>query len=323
MKRILSSSVARLAVAVLCASCAPASKDLQPAPPAMESGNVRFATAGTLARKAGEPKFVTGEAVEISGDLRFPSGPGPFPAVVLAHGCEGIGNAEAGWAPLLLEWGYATFVVDSLRGRGLKEVCTSATALTGTQRIPDAYGALRLLATHPKVDPARVALMGFSHGGLLTMGASTAWAKETFAPAGRPAFRAFLAFYPWCNIVYPERARISGPVRIHAGELDDWTPAEPCVRLAQQLKGSGQDAVATVYAGAHHSFDNIGHALLRLPNVPNGAKCTFEIPSILGPFPPPSEVAKCLRKGATTAWSPEATEQARRNVRAQLADLLK
>ena len=28
-----------------------------------------------------------------------------------------------------------------------------------------------------------VALIGFSHGGILTMGASTAWAKETFAPS--------------------------------------------------------------------------------------------------------------------------------------------
>jgi dienelactone hydrolase len=312
-----------LALAVLCAGCAPALTDLKSAPSAADSGTVRFATAGTLARKAGEPRFVMADPVDISGDLSFPSGSGPFPAVVLAHGCEGPGNAEAGWAPVLREWGYATFVMDSLLGRGLKEVCTSATTLTGTQRIPDAYGALRLLATHPKVDPARIALMGFSHGGILAMGASTAWAKETFAPAGRPAFRAFLAFYPWCNIAYPERERISAPVRIHAGELDDWTPAVPCVRLAQQLKGSGQDAMVTVYPGAHHSFDNIGRPLHHHANVANGANCAFQIASILGPFPPPSEVAKCLRKGATTAWSPEATEQARRNVRAQLAELLK
>ena len=96
------------------------------------------------------------------------------------------------------------------------------------------------------------------------MGASTVWAKETFAPTGRPAFRAFFPFYPFCNTVYPERERISGPVGIHTGELDDWTPAGPRVRLAQQLKGSGQDAMVTVYAGAHHGFDNIG-ALAPLP----------------------------------------------------------
>jgi dienelactone hydrolase len=266
-----------------------------------------------------------GDPAVISGDLSFPSGPGPFPAVVLAHGCGGLGNAETAWAPVLRDWGYATFVIDSFSGRGLKEVCTSASTLTGTQRIPDAYGALRILATHPKIDPARVVLMGFSHGGTLTLDASTAWAKETFAPAGRPAFRAFFPFYPFCNIVYPERDRISGPLRIHAGELDDWTPAQPCVRLAQQLKGSGQDATVTVYPGAHHSFDNVGYGSLSLylANVDSGARCEFKIASILGPFPSRSEIGKCVRKGATIGWSPEATEQARRNVRAQLAELLR
>ena len=226
-----------LALAVLCAGCAPALKDLKPTPSVNGSSNVRFATAGTLARKADEARFVMADPVVISGDLSFPSGSGPFPAVVLAHGCEGLGSAEAGWAPILREWGYATSVIDGFLERGLKEVCTSATTLTGTQRIPDAYGALRLLATHPKVDPARVALMGFSHGGILTMGAATAWAMETIAPAGRPAFRAFFAFYPFCNTVYPERERISGPVRIHTGEPSKH--AVMCEPSSQSCSGSG------------------------------------------------------------------------------------
>jgi dienelactone hydrolase len=310
-------------VAVWCAGCAPALKDLKPALSATDSGSIWFASAGSFVRTPDGSRFVPGDPVVISGDLRFPSGTGPFPAVVLAHGCGGIGNAETGWAPVLREWGYATFVIDSFRGRGLIEVCTSARTLTGTQRIPDAYGALRILATHPKIDPRRVALMGFSHGGILTMGASTVWAKETFAPSGQPAFRAFLPFYPYCNTVYPERERNSAPVRIHTGELDDWTPAGPCVRLAEILRTSGQDVTITVYPGAHHSFDNIGRPFLRLPNVDSGADCAFQIASILGPFPSPSETAQCLRKGATIAWDPKATEQARRNVRAQLPELLK
>lgn len=310
-------------VAVWSAGCAPALKDLKPALAARDSGGIWFASSGSLVRTPDGSRFVLGDPVVISGDLRFPSGTGPFPAVILAHGCGGIGNAETGWAPVLREWGYATFVIDSFRGRNLTEVCTSARTLTGTQRIPDVYGALRILATHPKIDARRVALMGFSHGGILTMGASTAWAKETFAPSGQPAFRAFLPFYPSCNTVYPERGRISAPVRIHSGELDDWTPARPCVRLAEILKASGQDATITVYPGAHHSFDNIGCPFLRLPNVDSGADCAFQIASILGPFPSASETARCLRRGATIAWNPEATEQARRNVRAQLAELLK
>jgi dienelactone hydrolase len=317
------SLVLLIVMAVASVGCAPALEDVKPALSAADSGGVSFANAGSLVRSPDGSRFVSGDPVVLSGDLSFPSGAGPFPAVILAHGCNGISAGVTAWASALREWGYATFVIDSFRGRGLIEVCTNAQALTGTQRIPDAYGALRILTTHPKVDARRVALMGFSHGGILTMGASTAWARETFAPAGRPAFRAFLPFYPYCNTVYPERERISAPVRIHIGELDDWTPAGPCVRLTETLKNSGQDAMITVYPGAHHAFDGIGGSLVRLPNVDSGADCNLQIASILGPIPSPSELAKCLRKGATVAPNPQAAEQARRNVRGQLTELLK
>lgn len=305
------------------AGCAPALKDVKPALATTDSGTVWFATAGSVVRTAQVLRYAPGDPVVLSGDLRFPSGSGPFPAVILAHGCSGTGNAETGWAPVLREWGYATFILDSLRGRNLSEVCTNPSALTGTQRIPDAYGALRVLATHPGIDARRVALMGFSHGAILTLGASTVWARETFAASGQPAFRAFLPFYPYCNTLYPERERISAPVRMHSGQLDDWTPAAPCVRLVEALKASGQDATITVYPGAHHSFDNIGRPLLYLPNVYSGANCVFSLASILGPAPPASEIEQCGRRGATIAWNPEATQEARRNVRAQLAELLR
>ncbi len=310
-------------VLVFGAGCAPALKDLRPALSVTDSGNIWFATAGSLARSPDGSRFLPGDPVVISGELRFPKGFGPFPAVILAHGCGGIGNAETGWAPILREWGYGTFIIDSFRGRGLVEVCTQSQTLAGVQRIPDAYGALRILVTHPRIDAQRVALMGFSHGGILTMGACTAWAKETYVPPGQPAFRAFFAFYPNCNTVYPERERVSAPVRIHIGELDDWTPARSCLQLTESLRLSGQDISITIYPGAHHSFDNIGRSYLYLRNADNGAGCVARAASILGPFPPPRKTGGCLKKGATIAWNPEATEQARSNLHAQLTELLK
>jgi len=57
--------------------------------------------------------------------------------------------------------------------------------------------------------------------------------------------------------------------------------------------------------------------------VDNGGGCAFTIESLLGPFPRLSETTRCVRKGATIARNPEATEQARGNVRAQLAELLR
>ncbi len=283
---------------------------------------IQFASAGSLVA-AGGGRFVPGEPVRLEGTLGFPEGPGPFPAVVLAHGCSGVGAAVKGWAGTLQEWGYATLVIDSFGPRGLREVCTGGGALRPTQRIPDAYGALRALATHPRIDPERIALMGFSHGGALTMGAATQWARETYAPPGRPAFRAFLPFYPNCNAEYPERLRVSAPLRIHAGEIDDWTPSAPCVKLAELLREAGQDAEITVYPGAHHAFDAVGARPRLRPEVGNGANCFARMASILGPVLNAAELRGCARKGATIGWNPEATAKARELVRAQLKELLK
>jgi dienelactone hydrolase len=295
-----------------------------PAPAAEATGMLSFPTAGSLQRGANGRFFMSDASAGISGELRFPEGTGPFPAIVLAHGCNGLGNGgiERNWGPVLRGWGYATFNVDSFRGRGIREVCTQVGVLVPLQRVPDAYGALRLLAAHPRIDPARIALMGFSHGGALTMLASTAWAKEAYAPRGAPSFRAFIPFYPNCNGVFPERMRVAAPVRIHTGEADDWTPARPCAELAASLRAAAQDVAIHVYPGAHHGFDQALPRVIHRPDVNNGAGCYPRSPSILGPVARAS-VAGCLKKGATIAGSPSAADQARRNLRMQLDQLMR
>lgn len=290
--------------------------------PARADGAVSFPSAGSLQRGGAGRFFVQSMPVRLGGELAFPEGSGPFPAVVLAHGCNGNRNIERAWGPILRQWGYATFVIDSFGGRGLTEVCTQGGALLPLERVPDAYGALRLLAANPRIDARRIALMGFSHGGALTLLAATAWAKDTYAPAGQAAFRAFFPFYPNCNARFPERDRVSAPVRIHTGAADDWTPAAPCADLAARLKAAGQDVGIDVYPAAHHGFDQAPPREIVLARVNNGSACFPEAASILGPVVP-STVAGCLKKGATVAGSPQAAAAARANLRAQLDALVK
>ena len=289
---------------------------------AQESGVIPFQSAGSLKRSAATVPFTqTGESATRSGDLQFPEGQGPFPAVVLAHGCAGNRFVEPVWGTFLRHAGYATFNIDSFRGRDIGEVCSQPGLLSSLQRVPDAYGALRLLALHPKVDRKRIALMGFSHGGFLTMLASTAWAKETYASGGQPAFRAFFPFYPYCNGVFPERNTVSAPVRIHIGAEDDWTPAKPCAELAASLKSTGHDVTISVYADAGHGFEQ-SRSNFFIPSAFNAADCTPQAPSILGPVVP-SSLGACVKRGASIGPNFSAAEQARKTVRAQLEELLK
>jgi dienelactone hydrolase len=241
------------------------------------------------------------------------------------HGCSGLPTRSVSvWQPLLVSWGYATFVVDSFGGRGLRGVCGNALKLTGAERIPDAYGALALLARHPRIDPHRVALMGFSHGGIATLGAASTWARRRYAPPDGPAFRAFVPFYPYCNAIVPEMSEgVAAPVRLHIGELDDWTPARSCRDLGALARAMGYDFRVTVYAGARHGFDAVGlRPEIYLRNVDNAAACTPRLASMMGPILNLFELIGCMKKGATVGHDPDATALAHANVRRDLATLL-
>jgi dienelactone hydrolase len=62
-------------------------------------------------------------AATIAGVLRLPHTTGePMPAVILLHGSGGYSAYIDAWVLRLNGWGIATFVVDSLSGRGLHKV---------------------------------------------------------------------------------------------------------------------------------------------------------------------------------------------------------
>lgn len=275
--------------------------------------------------RVGAIEFSTDDGLTLAGDLALPEGPERVGAVVLMHGCSGLPTRSVTvWQPLLRSWGYATFVVDSFGGRGLRGVCGNALRLTGAQRIPDAYGALALLARHPRIDAERVALMGFSHGGIATLAAASTWARRHYAPLEGPAFRAFFPFYPYCNAIVPEMEQgIAAPVRLHIGELDDWTPARTCQELGAFGRSMGYDFQVTVYPGARHGFDAVGlRSEIRLRNVDNAADCTPRLASMMGPILNLFELIGCMKKGATVGHHPEATARAQSSVRRELDALL-
>ena len=103
----------------------------------------------------------------LQGYLRLPDGPGPSPAVVLMHGCGGAWRGiDARWGKLLAEWGYVTLAIDRFGTRGITSACTGGLP---PSTLHDAYRALNFLAGQSSVDPSRVAVVGFSQGGMLAL----------------------------------------------------------------------------------------------------------------------------------------------------------
>ena len=56
-------------------------------------------------------------------ELTMPRGRGPFPAVMVLHGCDGVAWHSRDWARRVASWGYATLIVDSYTPRGQKVIC--------------------------------------------------------------------------------------------------------------------------------------------------------------------------------------------------------
>jgi len=205
-----------------------------------------------------------GESVQISGKLQFPKKKwtGRRPAVVILHGGGGVSDNQKSWASGLRKVGIATFIVDSNTGRGCRKIektislCKNAYLHQGLGHIPDAYRALDLLSTHPRIDPNRIGLIGFSVGGKAALYASVKRFQKMWGTPGLE-FAAYVPFYPGCKTVFENDEIVSDrPIRIFFGELDDFVSAELCKEYVNRLRKAGADVTITIYPNAHHSFDH-------------------------------------------------------------------
>jgi dienelactone hydrolase len=231
--------------------------------------------AGELVSFVGEPHDGRA-ATRLEGVLFQPEGAGPFPALVLLHGCTGLRTTAGGiqgklrfWAEHLRDLGYVALLVDSFTTRGIDEVCTGRHLLSPVRdRADDARGALRYLQGRLDVQADRIGLLGWSNGAAATL--SVLFDQGT----AERDFRAAVAFYPNCTRNYPggPEFRPYAPLYVLVGALDDWTPAAPCMALVERAQAAGAPIAIKVYPGAHHSFDAPATPLRYRPEVRNHSK---------------------------------------------------
>jgi dienelactone hydrolase len=231
-----------------------------------------------------------------SGDLHLkgyfwkPAGPGPFPAILFNHG-SGAGDpqhtagrtmaeAASDLAPIFLKHGYA-FLYLCRRGQGLsadqgpfmQDLLKQAEAkgadarkqlhyqlITGSQ-LDDALAGLAFLKAAPDVDPKRIAIVGHSFGGMLTLLSgdhdSDIRAEVAFA-AGANSWRASQELR---DRTLATVGKTAGPIMlVYAANDYDTTPGKD---ISAELERLHKSHSVKIYPAIGKTSDD-GHSFLYL-----------------------------------------------------------
>ncbi len=217
------------------------------------------------------------------------------PAVVIFHGSSGVDSRGDFYARALNAVGIATLEPDMWEARGVRTIEDRNFLPISTH--PDAFAALAFLSATPRIDPARIGILGFSWGGVMSLAA----AEELYAGlfGGGLRFAAHVAHYPVCygannaSIlqafgVTPAQAGIQfldvtgAPVLIQIGTEDDYDNGiGNCLALRDMLVDPVDRATIQVvpYEGVTHAWDRLQVPfVLRDPFADEGRFLTGQVP---------------------------------------------
>lgn len=220
-----------------------------------------------------------GSMLTIQGKLSVPRrgaaaghGHQKLPAVLILHGSSGVDARGDFYEDALNASGIATLQIDMWQARGVTNISQRPAAPILTY--PDAFSALAFLSQQPGIDANRVGVLGFSWGGLVSMGAAERLYAGQFG--GGRTFKAHVANYPVCYgwnnaallaVIHSAPAPFGvqwqtltgAPVLIQIGTKDDYdNSSAPCEALAQAVNPSNGGIVrVNVYAGATHGWDRL------------------------------------------------------------------
>ncbi len=214
------------------------------------------------------------------GTLYLPPGASaadPVPAVVLLHGAGGVVGARGPtYGRQLAAMGVAALVVDAFGARKhmADRFIERLIKITEMMLVADAYAALDYLAARPDVDGSRIALVGFSYGGMASIYSAYAQVAERIAGNGA-RFAGHVAYYAPCVARFDDYRTTGAPILTLAGAEDATIDPQRCAEIAGDLRMGGSDVESIVYEGAYHQWDGRYAAPRAIRR--NLAGCRFEV----------------------------------------------
>ena len=228
-----------------------------------ETANARVESGVKIQDVSYDVKWKEG-TVTVTGELRVPAqAKGKVPAVLVLHSAGGIDGTGAYHVESFNKAGFATLEIDMFGPRGY----SWAGGLRTDDTLPDTFGGLNFLSRHPAIDPTKIAVTGYSWGGVLAIKSITKANIEKFGKSGQ-RFAAHVAYYPVCFLFMKEYVGdkvyawiatapwTDDPLMILAGETDDYEGPDTCKQFVAGLPAKKQrQTTLHVYPGAGHGFD--------------------------------------------------------------------
>ena len=215
----------------------------------------------THAFRTSYPAFTTGgeKPLLVGGKLSIPVEAPPAPAVLICHGSDGV-DARGGFhAEALNAAGIATFEIDMWAARGVARGALARPRLP-TETLPEAFAAARFMAEQPEINAARIGVLGFSWGAVVSLMMATRRWRDALGAAA-PPLAAHGALYPvcWAYETVPglSLADLSGaPILIQTGDADTYDDPDGLDQLLARLPEASRATIRGVtHKGAGHGFD--------------------------------------------------------------------
>lgn len=219
--------------------------------------------------------------VDVRAALGFPAASsGRVPTVVLVHTLAGYRDQNEGWqASALREAGFATLTYDSFAARGMGDLVVAP--MRGPPPYPSALAdALAALSRDPRIDPRRIAILGFSFGGGVAHDTAFERLRARLAES-QQRFAAHVAYYPAgvYGVVAAANGYTGAPVLMMVGGNDTLPVAKVETYLAYaRASGNPAPIELVTYTGANHGWSDPGLGAAReYPHLASTRNCPFAL----------------------------------------------